>query len=128
MPGIEEHDKTYLKALDHLNPTHEYGVAFERGTRISLDQQLFLISGTASIDRHGNVVYMGDVMRQADRLLENIDALLHDCGASLDDMQYFIVYHANKHRKFIYCFLDKAIRHQEFAKILDKMFFITYNI
>lgn len=92
MPGIEEHDKTYLKALDHLNPTHEYGVAFERGTRISLDQQLFLISGTASIDRHGNVVYMGDVMRQADRLLENIDALLHDGGASLDDMQYFIVY------------------------------------
>ena len=93
MPGIEEDHKTYLKALDHLNPTHEYGVSFERGTKVSLpDNDYFLISGTASIDRHGNVVYRGDVMRQANRLLENIDALLHDGGASLDDMQYFIVY------------------------------------
>lgn len=30
-PGIKEEDKKYLQALEHLNPTHEYGVAFERG-------------------------------------------------------------------------------------------------
>ena len=92
-PTIREEDKTYLKALDYLNPTHEYGVAFERGTRLlhgDIDQ--LFISGTASIDKHGNVIYVGDVMRQAARLLENIGALLKDGGAQMTDVKYFIVY------------------------------------
>lgn len=92
-PGIEESQKTYLKALDHLNPTHEYGVAFERGTRLTLpDQQIFYISGTASIDRHGHVIYLRDINRQTRRLLDNIGALLSDGGATLADVRYFIVY------------------------------------
>ena len=92
-PNIKEADKTYLKALDHLNPTHEYGVAFERGTRLTTgNRQQFFISGTASIDKHGNVVYVGDVMRQAARLLENIGALLKDGGSTMNDIKYFIVY------------------------------------
>ncbi len=93
VPGIKEEDKKYLKALDHLNPTHEYGVAFERGTRLSLpQQQLFFISGTASIDCHGKVVYEGDVVRQTARLLENIGALLADGNATMKDICYFIIY------------------------------------
>ncbi len=92
-PDIEEGDKTYLKAFDHLNPTHEYGVAFERGTRLTLDdQQIYYISGTASIDKHGHVIYMGDIRRQTARLLENIGALLKDGGATMNDIQYFIIY------------------------------------
>lgn len=92
-PGIKESDKTYLRALDHLNPTHEYGVAFERGTRLTLDdRQTYFISGTASIDRHGNVLYLGDVERQTHRLLDNIDALLKDGGAGLNDVKYFLIY------------------------------------
>ncbi len=93
MPEIKEQDKLYLKALEHLNPTHEYGVAFERGTRVTLpDSYQYFISGTASIDKYGHVVYLGDVRRQTERLLENIDALLHDGEASLEDVRYFIVY------------------------------------
>ncbi len=92
-PNIKESDKTYLKALDHLNPTHEYGVAFERGTKLSLsDKTIFYISGTASIDRHGHVIYLRDISRQTKRLLENIGALLKDGGATMHDIQYFIVY------------------------------------
>lgn len=92
-PDIEEADKYYLQALDHLNPTHEYGVAFERGTRVTLPtRQEYFISGTASIDRCGNVLYLGDVERQTERLLENINALLRDGGAELADMRYFIIY------------------------------------
>jgi enamine deaminase RidA (YjgF/YER057c/UK114 family) len=92
-PKINESDKTYLKALDYLSPTHEYGVAFERGTMLRHNsKKSFFISGTASIDKHGNVIYVGDVMRQANRLLENINALLKDGGATLDSAKYFIVY------------------------------------
>lgn len=94
-PKVKPENITYLHALDHLNPTHEYGVAFERGTRITLPSlkcQQFFISGTASINHKGEVINVGDVTRQAERLLENISALLSDGGATMDDVRYFIVY------------------------------------
>lgn len=83
----------YLRAPEHLNDTIEYGVAFERGTRISLGQrQYFLISGTASIDKYGEVLYKGDVRKQTGRLLENIGALLSDGGATMNDIRCFTIY------------------------------------
>lgn len=93
-PTIEEGQKTYLQALDHLNPTHEYGVAFERATRLDFPsgKQQFLVSGTASIDRHGEVVHVGDVKMQTHRLLENIGALLANGGGTMSDVKYFIVF------------------------------------
>lgn len=93
VPSIQEEDKYYLQALEHLNPTHDYGVAFERGTRLTLpNKQQYFISGTASIDKHGNILYEGDITRQTGRLLENIGALLKDGGAQMNDIQYFIIY------------------------------------
>jgi enamine deaminase RidA (YjgF/YER057c/UK114 family) len=93
LPGVQPEQLKYLQALDHLNPTHEYGVAFERGTRLTLPNlTTYYISGTSSIDRHGQVVHLGDVAQQTERLLENICALLHDGEATMDDIRYFIVY------------------------------------
>lgn len=92
-PQVQPDDLLYLKALDHLNPTHEYGVAFERGVRVALPQKYeYFISGTASIDCHGEVINVGDVTKQAERLLENIEALLADGGATMADVKYFIIY------------------------------------
>ena len=76
-PGICEADKTYLKALSHLSPTHEYGVAFERGVLV---KDHVYISGTASIDHRGHILHEGDVIAQTDRLLENIGALFAESG------------------------------------------------
>ena len=89
-PDIVESDKTYLKALSHLSPTHDYGVAFERGVKLA-DGRIF-ISGTASIDHRGRVLHEGDVLAQADRLLENISELLREGGATLEDVPYFVIY------------------------------------
>ena len=92
-PEVKESDKKYLQALDHLNHTHEYGVSFERGTRLTIDgKQTFFISGTASIDHNGQAMYVGDIKRQTARLLENIGALLADGGATMNDVQYFFIY------------------------------------
>ena len=92
-PKIKESDKKYLQALDNLNPTHEYGVSFERGTRMTTgEKQTFFISGTASIDKYGKAMYVGDIQMQTARLLENIGALLHDGGATMNDIRYFYVY------------------------------------
>ena len=91
--NIKPEDKLYLKALDHLNPTHEYGVAFERGVRISLPGKYqYFISGTASINHRGEVINVGNVTKQTARLLENISALLADGGATMADVKYFIIY------------------------------------
>ncbi len=92
-PDITEDNIKYLTAPTHLNPTHEYGVAFERGARVSIGaKQVFFISGTASIDNKGQVVYPGDVAKQTGRLLENIGALLADGDARMNDIRYFTVY------------------------------------
>ncbi|MBO6044852.1 MAG: translation initiation inhibitor, partial [Bacteroidales bacterium] len=89
-PDISESEKSYLKALSHLSPTHDYGVAFERGVRLS-DGRIF-ISGTASIDNHGRVLHEGDVVAQTDRLLENIAELLREGSSDLDQVPYFVIY------------------------------------
>jgi enamine deaminase RidA (YjgF/YER057c/UK114 family) len=91
--NIRPEDKLYLKALDHLNPTHEYGVAFERGVRVALPKKYeYFISGTASINHRGEVINVGNVTKQTERLLENIGALLADGGATMADVKYYIVY------------------------------------
>ena len=41
---------------------------------------------------NGHVLYEGDVLAQADRLLENIDELLREGGSSLDKVPYFVIY------------------------------------
>lgn len=93
VPDIKESDKKYLQALEYLNPTHDYGVAFERGTRLTLpDRQMYFISGTASIDKEGNILYPGDIVRQTGRLLENIGELLKDGDATMKDIKYFTIY------------------------------------
>lgn len=86
-------DVRYLHAPEWLNPTHEYGVAFERGTAVTVQGvKTLLISGTASIDKHGACLYRGDVERQCGRLFQNIGQLLSDGGAALSDLRHMIVY------------------------------------
>lgn len=91
--GLEKGQVEYMHALDHLSPTHIYGVTFERGTRIIFgDRSHYYISGTASIDKDGEIVHPGDVAKQTDRTVENIKALLNNHNAELDDLKIAVVY------------------------------------
>lgn len=90
---IKEDNIQYLKAVDFLNYTHEYGVAFERGTRLKFENtDICYISGTASIDNDGNILYCGNVLKQAERLLLNIQALLKAGESDISKTGFFIVY------------------------------------
>ena len=83
----------YLRAPEFLSPTHLYGVTFERGTRlISHDTSYCFLSGTASIDKNGEIVHPGDVVRQTGRALDNIGALLDEGSASFEDLKLAVVY------------------------------------
>ena len=91
--GIPEKNIRYIHAPEYLCPTHNYGVTFERATAVELGQTNFLfISGTASIDKNGDVVHPGDVEKQTLRTLQNISALLDSAGFAKEDLSSFIVY------------------------------------
>lgn len=84
---------SYLNDFTRLCSTASYNIHFERGVRVDFaDRAQLWISGTASIDRHGDVVHAGDVLRQLDRALENVQALLHSGDAELGDLAHLIVY------------------------------------
>ena len=91
--GIQSNQVTYLYAPTHLNRTSDYGVSFERGTRVDYaDRRHVLISGTASINNKGEVMYPKDIVRQAHRMWDNVEALLAEAGCSYDDVGPMIVY------------------------------------
>ena len=91
--GLAPHQVSYLNDFDRLCATKDYDVTFERGTRIGYaDRAHCFISGTASIDRAGQVVHRGQVLRQLDRALDNVAALLRAGGAGLGDLSHLLVY------------------------------------
>jgi enamine deaminase RidA (YjgF/YER057c/UK114 family) len=91
--GLRPGQISYLKGLTHLNPTIEYGVTFERATAVDYgDRRHIYISGTASIDNRGAVVHPFQVQKQLDRALENIQVLLKEGDATMQDIAQMIVY------------------------------------
>lgn len=93
LTGFQPCQQRYLYAPTHLNPTYEYGVTFERGTCLEYgDRAQVFISGTASIDNKGNVLHVGDIVRQTHRMWENVEALLAEADTSFDDVMQMVVY------------------------------------
>lgn len=84
---------SYLNDYERLCATLNYNVTFERGTRIAYaDRAHHYISGTASIDKYGEVVHPGNVMLQLIHAIDNVEALLRSGGATLSDLMYLLVY------------------------------------
>lgn len=93
LTGMKPSQQQYLYAPTHLNPTYEYGVTFERGTLVKYgDRGQIFISGTASIDNKGNVLYVGDIVNQTRRMWENVEKLLEEGGATFNDVMQIVVY------------------------------------
>lgn len=84
---------TYIYGKTHLNPTYEYGVAFERATAVDYaDRRHVYISGTASINNKGQIVAPGDIKAQAVRMLENIGVLLAEGNCGWEDVAHMTIY------------------------------------
>ena len=91
--GLVDGQITHLKGASHLNPTHEYGVTFERAAAVDYgDRRHIFVSGTASINNRGEIVFPLDVRRQTERTFENIGVLLNEGGATIGDLAQMIVY------------------------------------
>ena len=91
--GISREQIHHLYAPTHLNRTSDYGVSFERGTRVDYgDRRHVFISGTASINNKGEVMYAKDVEKQTRRMWDNVEALLAEAECTYDDVPLMIVY------------------------------------
>ncbi|MBU0554193.1 hypothetical protein KJ940_22175, partial [Myxococcota bacterium] len=81
-----------VHAPDHLPAASSYGVAFDRALSVEdAEKRAVHISGTASIDPEGQILY-DDAQAQATRTLENITALLKDADAPVAGLVWLIVY------------------------------------
>jgi 2-iminobutanoate/2-iminopropanoate deaminase len=81
--------KRAIKAPQVLNEAYDYPrpSSFSRGLRIDLNGLVvLLISGTASIDEHGQTVHVGDFRAQTRRTYHNITGLLASEGATWKDV------------------------------------------
>ena len=91
--GIQPQQIRYLYAPTHLNRTSDYGVSFERGTCVDYgDRSHVFISGTASINNKGEVVFAKDIVKQTQRMWENVEALLKEAECTFNDIAQIIVY------------------------------------
>ena len=82
-------EKRAITNLAVLNEAYAYArpSSFSRGMRIDLNGLvILLISGTASIDEHGESVHVGDFRAQMKRTFANITALLEAEGATWHDI------------------------------------------
>jgi enamine deaminase RidA (YjgF/YER057c/UK114 family) len=96
--GLDEGQIIRMEAPGYMGPTIDYGVTFERATRVKFgDRSHFYISGTASIDESGNVMHNYDAASQAKRAIINVEQLMKQQGATLLDMAYYIVYLRSTH-------------------------------
>ena len=93
IPELDRKQFIYLSAPEMLSPTAIYNVRFERGTRIVFgDRSHYFVSGTASIDKFGKVLYPDDVRMQTRRMLDNTEALLGVSDGTLADLKQATVY------------------------------------
>ena len=91
--GLTPGQMWFLYAPTHLNRTSDYGVSFERGTAVDYgDRRHVFISGTASINNKGEVVHTGKIVKQTERMLENVEVLLREADCSFADVGQMSVY------------------------------------
>ena len=91
--GIQPEQIHFLYASSHLNRTSDYGVSFERGTYVDYaDRRHVFISGTASINNKGEIMYAKDVEKQTHRMWENVESLLAEADCSFDDVCEMVIY------------------------------------
>ena len=81
--------KQPISAPEVLNEAYHYErpSSFTRALRVEIGGVVaLLISGTASVDEHGQSVHIGDFRAQTRRMFRNVTALLHHGGATWNDV------------------------------------------
>ena len=90
---IQKEQIIKMEAPEYMCPTINYNVTFERGTRILFgDRSHMYISGTASIDKNGDILHPNNPIFQTKRAVQNMESLLKAQGADFSCIAYLIIY------------------------------------
>lgn len=79
----------------HLQPkdfTHIMG-AYSHGLKVDVgNSEMIFVTGQIAMDKDGNAVAPGDFTKQTEFIFENIQKILNEGGASLDDVVKAVIY------------------------------------
>ena len=67
------------ESLKDPRPRYSQGIRTEGGS-------LLFIAGQTAVDKDGNVVGKGDIEKQAEKVFENVGAVLRSAGGSFDNL------------------------------------------
>ena len=118
--GIRNEQIKFLSDPEHISPAYTYGVTFERGTVVKYrDRNHILISGTASINNKGEIVYPGSVLKQFEHTLKNIQLLLKQAGSDFHNVCVFITYARDiSDASLIYEEMNKKFKNTPFLVVI----------
>jgi enamine deaminase RidA (YjgF/YER057c/UK114 family) len=75
------------------NPALDYKSSFSRAVKVSTpDNGRLYISGTASIDKVGNTIFIGDTSKQIERTMQVVTAILNDADMKWEDTVSSLAY------------------------------------
>lgn len=73
--------------VQHLNPNGMHAnPAFSQGIILPAEARILLIGGQNGVDVEGTVVAKGDVGKQTEKALSNLQLVLNDANATLEDL------------------------------------------
>ncbi|MBP9691671.1 RidA family protein [Candidatus Woesebacteria bacterium] len=81
--------KTNLNPPDFTKTigSYSHGISVDIG-----DSQMIFVTGQIAMDKDGNAVAPDNIVKQTEFVFENIQAILHEAGASLDDVVKAVIY------------------------------------
>ncbi len=67
--------------------------AYSHGIKVDVgDSEMIFLTGQMAMDKEGNAVAPGDYTQQAEYIFQNIQMILAEGGASLDDVVKAVIY------------------------------------
>jgi len=96
VPGLKRTNLSYMSNIDIFPNTTKYGVRFERGTIYKTKKcSYFIVSGTASIDKNGDIKHPNNIKKQTYHAIDNMDKLLFKYGENINHANEIIGYVRN---------------------------------
>lgn len=65
---------------------------FVQGNAISESKRLLFTAGQVSVDAEGNLLHPNDMGKQIDKVVDNLEAVIHEAGFKLSDVIRFTYY------------------------------------
>lgn len=77
----------FINPNDMLKPR-----GYSHTVSVSGNRQMIYISGQNAIDENGNIVGKGDLKKQTEQVLSNIEKILRDANGKLENIVKFDIY------------------------------------